>query len=254
MWKIYLKSRFQESKVQKSNYIKICSFLILIVLFSISLNAQTPQGIGKFKISKYTLDDLFSEYDFKELVDSNEDFERMFYIRRFGGSESYEILLSEDGIAYSNVLIENHRIFNICNYSVAGIVLKGLNLYFYEGVLYKISIQNRIIKLLDKLILKYPSIEKDEYETEKVYFQNALGLSIEKDNVSRSGNWKSENGITVSFYDNYYYDDDGDHQHIERIEISDEEINTFIGAIEKKIRKKAIEKIEEEQRKLDEEL
>ena len=251
MSKNYLKKRFQESNLQKSNNIKICSFLILIVLFSFSLNAQTPQGIGKFKIKEYTLDSLFSEYKFSVLKNSKNNYLEVYDIIYFGGSENYEIIWDGNDAFYLSENIDNQRIFSICSYSVAGLELKGLNLFFYEGILYKIQIKNKIKNLLEKLIFKYPNIEKDSTKSEKVLFQNAFGATIEKTNYSRDGNWHHDNGIKASFFDTYYYNDSGELFHMEHISIYNSEISDRIFEMEKIILKG---RIETKQKKLEEEI
>ena len=226
--------------------------IVLILLFA-NLSAQTPQGIGKFKISDYTLDSLFSEYEFSDLKDSWNNFSFILNIHRFGGNKNYEIL-SGDGYAYYPDMsgdIKNQRIFNICNFSVAGLDLKGLNLYFFEGILYKICILNNVETLLEKLIIKYPSIEKDETKNEKQLFQNAFGATIEKPSFSRDGNWLSENGISVSFFDDYHYNDQGDFVHIEQIKIYNVEIENKLKEIQDEVKS---EKIKREEQKVKEEI
>ena len=258
MGKINLEVSILEMLIQKKINIKLLTILILIIMMALSANvfAQTPQGIGKFKIMEYTLDSLFSEYEFSDLRDSKNNFAKAYTTRILGGSENYEIIW-DGGHAYYETIsenIDNKRIFSISNYSVAGLNLKGLNLYFYEGVLYEILIQNNIEPLLEKLIIKYPNIEKDSTDSEKVIFLNAFGAIIEKPGYSREGNWHDENGIYVSFYDKYYHNDSGEPKHIERINIYNSENYWRIFEMERILRKKEMEKRETEQKILDDEL
>lgn len=142
--------------------------IITLFLSNISLGQDKIEGIGKFKIKKYTIDQLDTlvtdNYFMRQTVSNSKSFFNLYNksdILIEIQPDTVEINMS---IAYS-LFCKKTRVFFIPKYSVAGIELKNTYLTFYNDTLTELQ-TDYTFDVINAIKLKYGEAKIDKKEKE----------------------------------------------------------------------------------------
>jgi hypothetical protein len=136
---------------------KIRGLIVLVLLLSLGgmSHAETTKeeilSFGKFIIGQYTIKSLHEEHEFVAVSIIDED---SFALKE----KNYELI---------DPRISGHSEYFVANYSHYGITFNHVNLRFYHGVLYEITINSNIPSLITVLRDMYPKGFTEAHEVRK---------------------------------------------------------------------------------------
>lgn len=166
--------------------------ITLMLLIGVITYAQKPEGIGKFKINKSTVEII---NDIEKEIGKPCEITNMiaFYSQSSTGVELEEILLD-------TTLCNNSRIFYLSEYTISDIKLKNIFLLFYKDNLVEFRCdKNKEIDILFSRKYGRP------YVFDKI-IPNCINSTLKYDEHITKFVWKSGTITTISFEKKQVFD------------------------------------------------